>query len=805
MRTPVHAMLWETWRVTRVEAIWKLALGLIGGLLAFAVKSAFASPENLTRLEDFSAVFALVLLVGVHVVGWISPPRLNDSKPGFPFRLLYTRPVRTSVLVGVPLAYLTVLPAATYLVSALSLRFIFGYPFPLLSVAASIAILNLVLAANYWSARRMIFLILGAVVAAVAWIDLARFRLLVDGLEWRRAPKLTWPTIFDMSLSEYALLALVGLAAFGVVVARVARQRHGDARTPVPAFWNPGAGYPERFVNLFRFACPTSSAKRAQLWFDLKSTGLPALMIGIACAILIPLVISLAVFFHGAVGVDARPLAALLTVVTPSLVLMLGGNAFGVRQKQGRAYVSAFETTQPYETAQLAAHKILVRSACVLAALITIGASILISLSFFAKDRFADIEAVVAVLSWYDQLALAFVAMIGVVFWVAVSAVLAALRMRYSHVLNFAVLLLVLFVIPLTMLTMGKDLQEAGSLGQLLRATSCAAAVPMVFLTLYLFWSGFAERLLTLRYVCGAVALSAAFGAAWVAVLHAAGVQFAGMSAMHIVPMLLPVLLLFTVTVFAPSALDSIRSPVGWPTSFRGKEPAKNDLELTLALMTAPSSAFAELRNRPRSWFPLLLVVLTSAGLVYWYYSTVDLEWLKDTVLSKAPNVQKLTEAERAARMSRVDRNDLLLSHVIGTLVFIPLFSVLQAWYFLLAAKVTKLPHSFNHWLALTCWCALPALLGRIASAILILQADTTQLAMSLQNPLSLNALLFHVGRGAPGYELLEVLSIPFILSWALTLIGVRAWSQRSWAYSATMFLLPSVVTYGIWVFILSQ
>ena len=32
----------------------------------------------------------------------------------------------------------------------------------------------------------------------------------------------------------------------------------------------------------------------------------------------------------------------------PILVFLLGGNAFGIRRKQGRTYLSAFEATQPY-------------------------------------------------------------------------------------------------------------------------------------------------------------------------------------------------------------------------------------------------------------------------------------------------------------------------------------------------------------------------------------------------------------------------------------------------------------------------
>ena len=46
------------------------------------------------------------------------------------------------------------------------------------------------------------------------------------------------------------------------------------------------------------------------------------------------------------------------------------------------------------------------------------------------------------------------------------------------------------------------------------------AAAAMVLTTVYVFWSGFAERVLTIRYASGAVAISAAFGAAWLTVLR---------------------------------------------------------------------------------------------------------------------------------------------------------------------------------------------------------------------------------------------------------------------------------------------
>ena len=134
LRSPLHAMLWELWRVTRVEAAWRLSLGIVGGLVALVLFAA-AAPNA----KDAGAVIALGLIVVLQIAGWLVLPNLNGMRPGFPFALRYTRPVRTAVLVGVPMACLAAAQAAMYLVSALLLKAISGYPFPLLPVAAWIA------------------------------------------------------------------------------------------------------------------------------------------------------------------------------------------------------------------------------------------------------------------------------------------------------------------------------------------------------------------------------------------------------------------------------------------------------------------------------------------------------------------------------------------------------------------------------------------------------------------------------------------------------------------------------------------
>ena len=69
-------------------------------------------------------------------------------------------------------------------------------------------------------------------------------------------------------------------------------------------------------------------------------------------------------------------------------------------RRQGRAYASAFEATQAYGTARLAGLKVLVRSVCVLAALIAVGVSVWASRhSIAVGEIFATLCAVGSVRS----------------------------------------------------------------------------------------------------------------------------------------------------------------------------------------------------------------------------------------------------------------------------------------------------------------------------------------------------------------------------------------------------------------------
>jgi hypothetical protein len=228
-----------------------------------------------------------------------------------------------------------------------------------------------------------------------------------------------------------------------------------------------------------------------------------------------------------------------------------------------------------------------------------------------------------------------------------------------------------------------------------------------------------------------------------------------------------------------------------------------NDAALAGNLVLAPSTTFAELRERPRFWFPLLLLMASSTLLVIWYYSLVDIKWLTDAMFSGNERLANMPEDQKARMMTAMSRNGMLISAAVSTLIALPAVCAVQALYYLLAGKVAGIAFSYRHWFTMSAWCALPAVLGVVAgAAVLLTESSPMQISPTQLQVLSLNELFFHIPMTGKGAALLGTISLITPLSWALLTICVKTWTNRSWLSSATFALLPSVVIYGVWAII---
>ncbi len=371
------------------------------------------------------------------------------------FRSIYFTPARSRrvVFVGVTVGYDALSGVVLYLVSAALVGFAFDQPLPLFSVIPWILASRLGYTCIQWSTPNRIVQWVGSFVVYAPMFILLQHRV-------------GSPPQVELSITENAVMILVGVVSFALTVVGVARQRRGDF-VPVAPRSERSGGYPVWFVSLFRFPCPTTSPTRAQVWFELKSSGLPVLSIGLAMAVVTFLLYAISI-----VVAPVRPAAVAAPIMfgLPILLLYLGGNAFGIRRRQGRTYVSAFEATQPYNTAQLASVKLLVRTACVLAALIVVGVSLWASSSLMSAwtEWIPDgqqADAKPGLLKARQEIGDAFggltayaLAVLPVVMSVAVALVVAslaaftALRARYFRRLLVAGSLLLLFVLALVLL-----------------------------------------------------------------------------------------------------------------------------------------------------------------------------------------------------------------------------------------------------------------------------------------------------------------------------------------------------------------
>ncbi|HTE40853.1 MAG TPA: hypothetical protein VK629_08480, partial [Steroidobacteraceae bacterium] len=239
MRSPVVALLWEQWQLTRVEAAQRVGVSIVAASVAL-------------RLGEVGPTVAFGILMVLHSMFWLSISKLTGGrfldgyKPGFPLQLLYTRPVPTVVFVGVAMAYDAISCVVLYLVSAALVGFAFDQPLPLFSVAGWIVTFHLVCTCLQWASRNRVVQWAGMIVTCLPLYLTLRNRV-------------ASPLHVEFSLAENVMLILIGVVSFAVAVAGVARQRHGGASVATPRTAGPVAS-PEWLVSLFSFSCPTSSA-----------------------------------------------------------------------------------------------------------------------------------------------------------------------------------------------------------------------------------------------------------------------------------------------------------------------------------------------------------------------------------------------------------------------------------------------------------------------------------------------------------------------------------------------------------------
>jgi hypothetical protein len=458
MWTPAVAVIWESWRMTRRRLLLGPILAtLFAGLLSRGATSTLA----------FVVLFAIAIAMAV------SMPLFGPGA-GFPLSKAFARPIRTSVLVAAPLAYVFAAAGVCYLVPATIVRLFTGVSFPLIPVSIVIGALAVLVAGCNWVTRSAMLrmpLVLGAFIASgMMFRFLDPFRNAAGSLV---ANKVVSPELFVLSETGYVSLGVFILVLYIWIALAVEWQRRGDEQLSFPHLGTTSQSRSGDIVvwirngcvELFRWRCPVSSPTAAEIWFELQYYGIPVLIIGALLSGCIALMVN-----WGQAARSAIPIV--LAACTFAVPLLVGISAsIWNRRNSSRVAVSAFEAARPIGTGKLIGLQVLITSLCISAAWM------LMSMSFWLS--YASASALTMDVVRQSGLRVLVQAIVSFVLLATLLAFLAALRAlvsSYGWRVWMAAVALALYAIGVAF-ALGRDWVDEAVIGVNLWAL--AVAIPI--------------------------------------------------------------------------------------------------------------------------------------------------------------------------------------------------------------------------------------------------------------------------------------------------------------------------------------
>jgi len=217
-------------------------------------------------------------------------------------------------------------------------------------------------------------------------------------------------------------------------------------------------------------------------------------------------------------------------------------------------------------------------------------------------------------------------------------------------------------------------------------------------------------------------------------------------------------------------------------------------------IFTAPSAAFATIKERPRVWLPLLVLIIGYAAVSFTYMNSVDIGWFLDNQLAQNA---ALTEQQREQAVTAAAKISPLVYGAIGavtTPLFIVLVMFLTALYYTVVSFVTNDGIKLKQWFALCCWCTLPSVLGIVAQLVNLSVNDARFMIQDSINPLSFGSLLSVERTVATPVVQRVLLGIDITVIWtvSLSVLCYQAWTKSPLAKSVAVVLGPIALIVGI-------
>lgn len=223
-----------------------------------------------------------------------------------------------------------------------------------------------------------------------------------------------------------------------------------------------------------------------------------------------------------------------------------------------------------------------------------------------------------------------------------------------------------------------------------------------------------------------------------------------------------------------------------------------NPLQACLDVLIRPNPVFARLATTNNwSWVPFALLVVISILPAYAYFSSVDIDWYQDLIISQT--MANVSPAEQDAARSGMTRENMIsLTLMFAALGMIIVNAVLALYLNLMTRMDPQQVHSFGDWYGMTWWVNMPNIIGAFLSLLVISLSSTNQLPPESLNVTSL-AYWLDVPMSSDWFSLLQSVRVESFWTIYLLAAGISQWTQIKSNTTWLIAALPYGIVWGIW------
>ena len=217
-----------------------------------------------------------------------------------------------------------------------------------------------------------------------------------------------------------------------------------------------------------------------------------------------------------------------------------------------------------------------------------------------------------------------------------------------------------------------------------------------------------------------------------------------------------------------------------------------SSLSILMNIITAPPQAFVAIKERPTVWLPVVILIVLSCAASVTYMLSVDLAWMLDQTFAQAQNLPPADRERVLQAALKLPRAVYAVFGAAGGVFGLPAVLAITGVYYTGVSFLTRDNIKFEHWFALTSWCALPTAFGLVASLVHVVSGDARFLRPEELNPFSFASLFgIDMASATTVQRILLARDVTAVWSLVLSIVGYQAFTKRSLAFSALVVLGP--------------